>query len=164
LDDFYKDDEGPQLLSKPFVSFKEVNGKKIVIIETYAHNGSAYNATTYRYFMIGKNLELEPMLTLEARALWGFGDDPSSTGTLIRELKFIDDKTATITTYLQPYTECSPRRLIGSVKIGTSSNDISFKVLEKSKVDDNLLQQVLITTNSDDDEDEFLAKGDETAY
>ena len=163
LDGFYGDKDGPQLLKSPFVEFKDVGKETFLVVEDYAHNGSVYNAAVYRYFRIGKDLSLKQILALEARAIWSFGDDDSA-GLLLRELKFIDAKSAVITTYLQPYKVGSPRRLVGHVKIGSSGDGMPFKVLERWPADDSMLKDTLITVNSDENDDDFLSQGDNLFY
>lgn len=163
LDGFYKtnDELAPK---KPLVSFSNVNGKMLVVAENFAHNGNVYNAIVYHYLSIGDDLSLKPMLALEAKSQWSFGADEDSFGILTRELKFIDEKTATITCYLQPYKSGAPRRLIGTVKIGTDEDGTPFRVIKKIIVDTSLISGALITVNDDDEDNHFLATGGDVPF
>lgn len=165
LDSFYdtKDDDG-LAPKKPLVSFAKVQGKFVLLAENYAHNGNVYNAVVYHYLSMNDDLNLSPLLALEAKSQWSFGDDEHSFGVLIRELKFTSGKTAVITCYLQPYEEGVPRRLIGSVDIGIQKDGEPFQVVQKHIVDTSLISGALITVNDDDEDNHFLAAGGDAPF
>ncbi|MGB8190383.1 MAG: hypothetical protein WCF67_00630 [Chitinophagaceae bacterium] len=54
---------------KPLISFKDIDGdcKNEVIVQERAHNGNIYNAVIYHYFVLGKDMNLQKMLALEAK-------------------------------------------------------------------------------------------------
>lgn len=59
------------LLKTPYVSFADLfnNHHDQIVFEERVHNGTMYNAVVYRYFDVGTDLALTPILVRETRLL-----------------------------------------------------------------------------------------------
>ncbi|MFI4920296.1 MAG: hypothetical protein ACHQAZ_01490 [Gammaproteobacteria bacterium] len=159
LDGFYGDSD-VSLLKRPFVSFTELNGKATFVAEDYGHNGTLYNAVLYRYFAIGDDLSLKPILAFEEKALWP-GDILGLNGTVTRTLQFTGQHTAKISTYFVADSGDKTPRLVGTVAIA-NSDGAPFHIVGKTVVDKRF-EKVLLTL-SETDENEFIVGGDSLFY
>ncbi|MBS2033136.1 MAG: hypothetical protein JST54_35010 [Deltaproteobacteria bacterium] len=60
-----------QFECRPYMQERDIDGdgQPELVFEKRAHNGTLYNAALYQHFHIGEDLELTPVLTIEARSL-----------------------------------------------------------------------------------------------
>lgn len=158
LDGFYADND-VALLERPFVSFTQISGKPVLKVEDYGHNGTLYNAALYRYFQMGDDLSLTPVLAVEERSLWP-GDIYGFNGMITRKLEFTGQHTARISAYFVSDTGDKTPRLLGMVDIENA--DGPFHIVKKTVVDKRFDPGLL--TLSETDESKFLVSGDGLFY
>lgn len=157
--------QGSDLLESPYIRFEDVDGdgRPELMVETYAHNGTFYNASEYHYFKIDDNLSLSPLFVVEHRTLVpveiaGF-DEPYLERTVTRE----GPGHLTVNVVLKDESDPKKMESIGSFQIAPKSPNERYQIVSQQMVSKLLPKDVLVTA-AEQDANDYLANGDTFFY
>jgi hypothetical protein len=140
------------LLKTPYVSFADLfnNHHDQIVFEERVHNGTMYNAVVYRYFDVGTDLALTPILVRETRLLALEGD-----GLFVRDLTQLSDTRLRLETSATSLKDLASRKEQGYVILESSDSNTPLHVAE-SHLDNPHGFDCLVTCD-------FNSKGDDVS-
>jgi len=119
------------LLCRPFVHFFDVNldGQTELVVQEIVRNGTMYDAAIYYYYHVTADMDLMPLLALEARVVDLYSDE---RGLIVRTLDRLGSNQLQVNVALEDPAGTPHHRELGTVILKAKDSTSPFEVVQKS--------------------------------
>jgi hypothetical protein len=155
---------GDDLLDRPYLRFSKItsNGRLMLIVETYAHNGNLYNASEYHYLQIGSNLSLTQVLVLEHKDEVPIDVAGYKIPRLERDITQAKAGHLHVIVKLFDLDNHTKHETVGTFDLARTSANLPYHLISK-KIKDKTFMDVLVSA-SDEAPNDYLANGGAYPY